>query len=473
MKGLEAKEVNFNIFNKDLDYRLEAEYWNKKSTIKIATFNGVDIIEAIQYGTSEELNEFKEGYPVLRLNEFNSLFIGVPEKYCNLLSKEEFENYRLLKGDVLICRTNGNPQLVGRSAVVPEDTNFAYASYLFKVRPKKELINSETLVAFLRCKYGRQEINAYSMVGNQTNFSPAKFREISIPKLGKGLNEKIKENFTQSNLDLKKSELLYKEAETVLLKELGLANWKPSIKNSNTKTLKESFLQTGRFDAEYYQPKYDELEEGINKFETISFKDLTIYPIVSGSTPKAGESEYYTDENEGIPFIRAVDIIGGRISLDSPVYIKNFVHQKLLKRTQLKIGDVLISIAGTVGRSGVFDHNIEANINQACAILRFEETEVQRLYVMMFINSKIGQLITEKVSRQGVQTNLNLEELGSISIPIIAFKTQSIISQKIQQSFDLQTQSKQLLEIAKIAVEIAIEKSEKEAINYINKNNYA
>ena len=128
----------------------------------------------------------------MRLNEFDSYFIGTPEKYCNMLSEIEYEELRLKKGDVLICRTNGNPQLVGRCSIVPEDTNYAYASYLFKIRPKPEIINSETLMVYLRSSFGREQINAYSMTGNQTNFSPAKFKEIDIPIFSKELNKQIK-----------------------------------------------------------------------------------------------------------------------------------------------------------------------------------------------------------------------------------------------------------------------------------------
>lgn len=416
------------------------------------------------------MNENKKGYPVLRLNEFDSLFIGTPEKYSDKITSEEFESYRLLKGDVLICRTNGNPQLVGRASIVPNDTDYAYASYLFKIRTDSSKIFPETLVAYLRGFHGRKQINAYSMVGNQTNFSPAKFKEIDIPKFSSDFNKKIKSLFDLSYKVLSQSKVLYSDAEAILLSSLGLQNWQPSNSNNNQKSFKESFLQSGRLDAEYYQPKYDELEKAISKIDTIAFKDLTSYPIVSGSTPKAGESEFYTDEKKGIPFIRAVDIVEGKISLDNPVYIKEFVHNKLLKRTQLKKGDVLISIAGTVGRSGIFEHNIEANINQACAILRFKEKEILRFYLIVFINSWIGQLVIEKVARQGVQTNLNLDELANISIPKIDMVIQKNISIKIQQSFDLQKQSKSLLETAKQAVEIAIEKSEKEALKFINES---
>ena len=132
----------------------------------------------------------------------------IPSKSSNKISENVYENLKLYKDDVLICRTNGNPKLVGKSAIVPMNYEFAYASYLFKVRPKIDLINSSTLVTYLNSKYGRMEIEKHSMVGNQANFSPAKFREINIPIFDKKFNLKIEENtYLAFNLLIKSQEL--------------------------------------------------------------------------------------------------------------------------------------------------------------------------------------------------------------------------------------------------------------------------
>ena len=77
------------------------------------SLTGAKIIDFVQYGTSEELNEDGIGYPILRLNEFDSNFIKTPSKSSNKISENVYENLKLYKDDVLICRTNGNPKLVG------------------------------------------------------------------------------------------------------------------------------------------------------------------------------------------------------------------------------------------------------------------------------------------------------------------------------------------------------------------------
>ena len=134
--------VNYETILKDKIRRLEAEFFNSVSFFKDIFYTGKEIIDFIQYGTSKELNENNSGFPTLRLNEFNDLFIKYPAKYCDKIDVETYQHLKLKINDVLICRTNGNPKLVGKSAIVLEDCEYAFASYLFRVRPVKTKILS-------------------------------------------------------------------------------------------------------------------------------------------------------------------------------------------------------------------------------------------------------------------------------------------------------------------------------------------
>ena len=74
----------------DNNIRFEAEFYNSKTGLNDNFFYGKDIIDFVQYGTSNELNEDNLGYPILRLNEFDSNFIGIPSKYCNSITQDIF-----------------------------------------------------------------------------------------------------------------------------------------------------------------------------------------------------------------------------------------------------------------------------------------------------------------------------------------------------------------------------------------------
>ena len=229
-------------------------------------------------------------------------------------------------------------------------------------------------------------------------------------------------------------------------------------------------IKNYRFNAEYWEPQYDEIIAAFDKFPRYKLSDLVCYPIASGATPKAGGNDY-TDIENGYPFLRAVDLVDGRVNTSDLLYIKSNIHGEMLKRTQIFKNDVLLSIAGTVGRSAIFNHDFEANINQALCILRLpNENIVKRLYLIVFFNSLIGNKYLSKTARQGLQTNLNLKEVGSLEIPILDMKVQNKIASTVLKSFQTSDKSKFNLEIAKRAVEIFIEQNEGEALKYIQEN---
>jgi type I restriction enzyme, S subunit len=201
------------------------------------------------------------------MHEFDNIFTGQATMYFDNLSADKFEELRLRKDDILICRTNGNPKLMGKSALVAKDTFYIYESHLFKVRVKDEIIKASTVVVYLNSKYGREEINKHSMQGNQSNFSLAKFKELKFPLFSTDFNNVIDKVVYLAFDNLQNSKHLYAEAENILLEELGLNNWQPTFKSNNTKTLKESLLSSGRMDAEYYQRKYDEVEFKITNYK--------------------------------------------------------------------------------------------------------------------------------------------------------------------------------------------------------------
>ncbi|MGC3976937.1 MAG: hypothetical protein QM751_01060 [Paludibacteraceae bacterium] len=349
LEGLEIKEILLSEpFNTEL-LRLESEFYTAKTFTLNKSYSGLDVIDFVQYGTSDELNEEKEGYPVLRLNEFQSNFIGTPSKYCKLMDKSTYESLRLRKNDVLICRTNGNPKLVGKAAIVQKDSEFAYASYLFKIRPKKELINASTLVTFLNSKYGRLEIEKFSMASNQVNFSPAKFREMRIPNFNSGFNDKL-ESLTFESYDLlDKSQILYLQAETLLLETLGLNNFEPTTEAVNVKSFKESFLSSDRLDAEYYQKKY-EYYETVIKTNELGFTYITNeYSLIKNVSKKDKESYNY------------IEI--GNVNVSDGSAICNLLDSSKLPanaKTEVEKGDILISkVRSNRGAVTIIDFEVE------------------------------------------------------------------------------------------------------------------
>lgn len=166
LERLGIKIVRMEKVLQNIDLRIETEFYQVKRA-NFCNVKGAAMGAFSQYRTSRGLNEDRQGHPVLRLNEFDSFFIHAPAKYCNLIAERTYQTLKLKRNDVLICRTNGNPEYVGKAALVPQDYDCAFASYLYRIRPDIEIINPTTLVAYLNCAYGRAEIKRLSIAGNQ------------------------------------------------------------------------------------------------------------------------------------------------------------------------------------------------------------------------------------------------------------------------------------------------------------------
>lgn len=447
MEGLEISVVKLSEVLEDVDLRLESEYYNSEHIV-FNSVQGCDIESFSQYGTSEDLNEEGKGFPILRLNEFDSFFISKPSKYCDLISKETFELLKLKKNDVLICRTNGNPKYVGKAAIVPKNYEYAFASYVFRLRPKTDIINSATLVSFLNSKYGRIEIEKYSMVGNQANFSPAKFRQIAIPILSKELNNKIEEIVYKSFELLEESKSLYSQAEDLLLGELGLKDWQPKNTLHTTKKFSD-FAQSGRLDAEYYQPKYDEIEKAIKSYKGG-------YDIVSNLFNQNLDVCDYKKTEYNYIEIGDVNVGDGSVSFNK---VETSELPDNAKRV-LNKNDILISkVRPYRGAVAIIDFEQEDLIGSGAFTVLQEKSSYKKETLQILFRTAVYKDWLLKWNVGSSYPVIKDEDILNLSIPILPEQIQTKIASLIQQSFECKAQSKQLLEDAKRMVEEEIEKN--------------
>ncbi|MCX8578302.1 hypothetical protein [Gilliamella sp. B2717] len=89
-------------------------------------------------------------------------------------------------------------------------------------------------------------------------------------------------------------------------------------------------------------------------------------------------------------------------------------------------------------------------------------------YLTLVLNSPIVQLQAERDAGGSIIQHWKPSEIEEVIIPKLSLDSQKKISDLVLQSFKLKKQSEQLLEVAKKAVEIAIEQNEATAIDYIN-----
>lgn len=139
--------------------------------------------------------------------------------------------------------------------------------------------------------------------------------------------------------------------------------------------------------------------------------------IFSGITPLA-KGDAYVNPPEGIRFIRSGEIMSeGTIQPTSEVHINLDTHNGLMKRSQLKKGDLLIAIVGaTIGAAGVYNETLPANINQAISAVRLNKKVLLPEFVCSYLHSKTGQKLLDYLKRPVARANINLEEIAELPI---------------------------------------------------------
>ena len=133
--------------------------------------------------------------------------------------------------------------------------------------------------------------------------------------------------------------------------------------------------------------------------------------ITKGTTPKdksgTGEVNFIKVEN--------INDFSGNIVSMSKISLEE--HQGYLKRSQLQEGDILFSIAGTLGRvTSVNKAILPANTNQALSIIRLKEGNLE--YVKTCLK---GNVVADFIRRNptiGAQPNLSLEQVSNLEIEI-------------------------------------------------------
>jgi type I restriction enzyme S subunit len=138
--------------------------------------------------------------------------------------------------------------------------------------------------------------------------------------------------------------------------------------------------------------------------------------ITKGTTPTTLGMEF---SEVGIPFVRVNNFREGVLRLDSDILFISESTHSALARSVIQGGDVLLSIAGTIGRSCVVPvQSPEANCNQAVCIIRTDCARLDKQYLHRWLNSEDAEKQFAGGKVTGVISNLSLTNVRNLEIPL-------------------------------------------------------
>lgn len=318
----------------------------------------------------------------------------------------------------------------------------------------KDFIDNHYVVALINSNIGKIIFDRGIRGSIQKRLNLADINDLIIPIPSTEIQKYIGDKVRKAEELREEAKILKKDAEDILYKELREEEFLEKQKTIINKFiwLNNKDMET-RIDSEYYKPNYILYKHILKKsgIRTLPIKDI-VKDIKTGTTP---ESKFITQEKQSIKFLKVNNLDYCFLNEDDLLYIDNNYEEKKLRFLQQE--DILVSIAGTLGRSAVIDTN-NCTTNQNIASLTLKNaSDIRPYYLSMYFNSYFGNLALDTISTQATVKYINNELLGDIEIPIIKIDTQILIENKIIEHKNKLNNSKQLIQEAKQAIEDLIE----------------
>ncbi len=459
-----------NISELEGELRLDAEYYDAKyiktdELIRVKDFKYLWNKEISNYITSWKTpksydNDWK--FLIVRSWDLTGNIINK-----NILLKTNDTNIKKIKKYDILISSIGRGS-IGKVAINLENIELFGVSEVTILNPT----NTEMagyIAIFLQTKYWQKQIERQiTGATGQLHLLPRNVSLIKIPIPSEYFQQIIKKLVIEAYNQRENSEQLYKQAEEILLEELCFKNWKPKTKkikiwwkefeeeeNISIRMLSE-VIKADRLDAEYWEPKYDEIEEIIKKYRN-KYNFLPKVIDISKDKIKVNKEEIYN-------YIELADIDWNLWIIKQTKQIK---WKDLPSRARMKVEQwnvIMSSVEGSLDKIALINFDKE-NLVASTGFFVFKEKEINKETLLVLLKVLAKKYIIREA--QGtILTAIPYNSLNRILLPKVRWEIQQKISQLIQQSFNSLENSKKLLEIAKKAVEIYIEKDENEWIKY-------
>lgn len=338
-----------------------------------------EVMDLIGGGTPKTTKpEYWDGdIPWLSVKDFNNdfRFVYETEKHITELGLNNSSTKLLKAGDVIISARG----TVGEIATIPFPMAFNQSCY--GLRAKKEIVTADFLYYLIKHNIHVLKKNTHGSVFDTITRDTFAGIEVDIPDM---------------------------DSQTKIAEILSNIDEKIEVNVRINENLEQQIRSLFRL-------QFTD-NPALEKMKQVPLSDLCQI-VTKGTTPTTLGKPFV---KSGINFIKAESI------LDSHAIDKNkfsFIDKEtnaLLKRSVIKAGDIVFTIAGTLGRFALIDKNVlPANTNQAVAIIRVDAEKVLPEYIYACFIGEWHNHYYKKRVQQAVQANLSLTTIKSLPIPLL------------------------------------------------------
>jgi restriction endonuclease S subunit len=373
--------------------------------------------------------------------------------FLSELGNSEIASSELRFDDVIITIIGATEEIIGRAARIHNDLGRANINQ--NVALIRSRIPSGYLTVFLNSRYGREQLIWLSRQTGQVNLNCREVEELSVPLFSDKFIATIHELNNQRHNLLFDSTHIFTQAEQLLLSELGLQDWKPT----RTLTFVRSYSQAakaGRIDAEYFQPKFDDILGRLSAHPLHNLSQLANQVTETGTFNESQKYRYIE--------IGDVNTTNGEVG-----YTEREVKE-LPPNAKIKVkgGELIVSkVRPTRGAIGIIPEDCRNNGVCSSAFVVLSVPSPTKEVLQVYLRSFIGRTLLEQPCKGTSYPTIDDIDVLRLPIPKISTETKEKTFRLVLQSHAARREAKSLLEKAKRAVEIAIEENEERAIAFI------
>src|SRR2546428_7351796 len=147
--------------------------------------------------------------------------------------------------------------------------------------------------------------------------------------------------------------------------------------------------------------------------------------ITKGSTPT---TYGFAWQPEGILFLRSECVSERGLDLSQSMFISGEAHQ-VLRRSEVRAGDILMTITGNVGRVVHLQEGFgEANINQHIARIRIVHEEVAAPFVLHILSQPVVRRYYNLITTGQAYPQISLTQVRETEVPMPSLAEQAAIA---------------------------------------------
>lgn len=462
LKGLEISEVR--LCDIDLNDRIDAEYFNKQDLKILSSLKHCGSVElrtlgeffaSAFYPAATQLYESGDvpfarcvdciSHPVITHAQDTS-FERIPSDFIS--DNKGVSDLR--RGDIIITKV-GTPCY---ASIIHEHDRVALSRTVMGIGNIAR-IDPYYLLVFLRSKYGFSQLMRQRELTIQYQLTLERVKRILVYKPTDCFQQAIRK-FVFSSLEKEKESLRqYGEAEQSLLAELGFDGWTPTEESVSVKNCSD-FMSAGRFDAEYFQLKYDEIVAKIKTYLGGTIKAASV--LVAG----------LVNESEDTPerYVELADI--GASGEIAGCTVAAFGELPSRARQRMTTGQVIASsIEGSLDRCALVTPEYDKALCST-GFHRFSSQDINPETMLLLFKSWPIQQLMKRGCSGTILCGILPTALEHVDLPMVNPQVQKVLAAKVRESFVLRAESKRLLDLAKHAVEVAIEQGEERAMDMIS-----